>query len=154
MRAWRRRESLDFSDYLELRHLRDEARADDDALRYLSYLEEALPVRFADAIPNLSTLADAPAEPPRGLSRAAIRVVFGMRHEFAEHGATRRGLMGFDLPDAEGLKDWLDLVETERKNAKEVRKLLREVDAKIWRVYTGERRMRSAPLPPEPRMLI
>ncbi|HVM45030.1 MAG TPA: hypothetical protein VM582_03755 [Candidatus Thermoplasmatota archaeon] len=135
----RRRPQLDFSDYLELRQLRDEG--DARVERALAHLEAALPVRFAAAIPHLVTLADAPSPPPRGLSREAVRAMFQMRAEFAAHGRARAGLMGFDLPDADGLKDWLDFVENERRHAMQVRASLRELDRRIWAVYTGERRM-------------
>lgn len=153
MRRFLRRPQLDFSDYLELRHMRDEGDATDASALLFAHLERALPVPFARAIPNMSTLADAAEPPPRELTRDAVRMAFLMRQEFARHGHARATMMGFDLPDGEGLKDWLDLVETERKSALEVRKLLRTVDAKIWRMFTGERRMPSVP-PPLPRMLI
>lgn len=148
MRPIRRRGKLDFSDYLEVRRLRDAGEGNEEVDLLLLHLEEALPVPFVDAIPNLVTLADAPIPPPRGLTRDAVRVLFQMREEFARHGATRRALSGFPLPDGEGLKDWLDFMEAERKNALATRGLLRELDGKIWRVYTGERRMPLAgPLP-------
>lgn len=141
----RPRRPLDFSDYLELRRLRDEGRATEADAAELARLEAELPVPFARAIPDLHTLADAPEPPPRGLTRDAVRAAFAFRREFAAHGAARRALMGFDLPDGEGLKDWLDLVETERRGAMQVRKLLRELDGKAWRMFTGERRMPVAP---------
>lgn len=142
----RRRATLDFSDYLELRHLRDHGQSSTEADATMRALEAALPVRFADAIPHMMTLADAPAPPPRGLSREAVRVMFAMREEFAGHGRARSGLMGFDLPDADGLKDWLDFVENERRHAMAVRASLRELDRRIWAVYTGDRRMPTAVL--------
>lgn len=148
LRRMLRRSELDFSDYLELRHLRDHGRAPEGAAGVLAELERALPVGFADAIPHMATLADAPAPPPRGLTREAIRVVFAMREEFALHGAARAGLSGFDLPDAAGLKDWLDFIENERRHALQVRASLRELDRRIWAVYTGERRMPKASVRP------
>lgn len=135
----RRKPSLDFSDYLELRRLRDEGH--EDAAAPMGALGASLRVSFADAIPHLVTLADAPAPPPRGLTRDAVRVMFAMREEFASHGATRRGMMGFDLPEGDGLKDWLDFVENERKHAMAVRASLRDLDRRIWAAYTGDRRM-------------
>ncbi|HET6403111.1 MAG TPA: hypothetical protein VFH78_00565 [Candidatus Thermoplasmatota archaeon] len=154
LQKMRRRGRLDFSDYLELRQLLDvearaeaeagaEARAEaaEEARRTLAHLERALPVRFARAIPHLVTLADAPEPPPRGLTRDAVRAMFAMRAEFAAHGRARAALIGFSLPDAEGLKDWLDFVENERRHALQVRASLRELDRRIWAVYTGERRM-------------
>ena len=141
----RPRRPLDFSDYLELRRLRDEGRAGDEDAAALARLEAELPVPFARAIPDLHTLADAPDAPPRGLTREAVRVAFAFRRELASHGATRRAMrQGFDLPEGEGLKDWLDLVEAERRAALQVRKLLREFDGKLWRMLTGERRMPAA----------
>lgn len=147
-RLRRGKASLDFSDYLELRRLRDLGARDADLDAALAELERALPVPFADAIPHLATLAEPASPPPRGLSAEARRVMFAMREEFAGHGGTRAALMGFDLPDGEGLKDWLDFIENERKHALAVRSLLRELDRKIWAVYTGDRRMPTAPLPP------
>ena len=144
LRRMQRRALLDFSDYLELRHLRDHGADAADIARALAHLERALPVRFANAIPHMVTLADAPAPPPRGLTRDALRVMFAMREEFAGHGRARTGLMGFDLPDGDGLKDWLDFVENERRHAMSVRTSLRELDRRIWAVYTGERRMPTA----------
>ena len=141
----RRRRQLDFSDYLELRHLRDHGAASAELDGAIAHLERALPVPFARAIPHLVTLADAPEAPPRGLSRDAVRAMFAMREEFAAHGRARAGLMGFDLPDADGLKDWLDFVENERRHAMQVRASLRELDRRIWAVYTGSRRMPAAP---------
>lgn len=139
LRRLGRRQLLDFSDYLELRHAID-AGDDSAELRAATRaLAERLPVRFADAIPDLHTLADAPAPPPRGLTREALRVVFAMREEFATHGRARGAMMGFDLPDGDGLKDWLDFMEAERKAAREVRAQLRRLDRKIWALYTGER---------------
>lgn len=145
LRRMERRAQLDFSDYLELRHLRDHGQGTPEIARALAHLERALPVRFADAIPDLATLADAPGAPPRGLTREAVRVMFAMREEFAGHGRARSGLMGFDLPDGDGLKDWLDFVENERRHAMGVRASLRELDRRIWAVYTGQRRMPAAP---------
>lgn len=144
-----RRSVLDFSDYLELRRMRDAGVADAEVERRLRFLEAALPVPFADAIPHLVTLADAPAPPPRDLTRDALRVVFAMREEFARHGTTRAGMMGFDLPEGRGLKDWLDFIEEERKQSMQVRRLLREVDRKVYAVYTGVRKMPVARLPDE-----
>lgn len=141
LRRMRRRAQLDFSDYLELRHLRDHGDRDPEIAQLMASLERALPVAFASAIPHMVTLADAPASPPRGLTREAVRVMFAMREEFAGHGRARSGLMGFDLPDADGLKDWLDFIENERRHAMQVRASLRELDRRIWAVYTGERRM-------------
>lgn len=143
LRRLSRRPQLDFSDYLELRHLRDHGKANDDVEAFLAHLEHALPVRFARAIPHMVTLADAADPPPRGLTREAVRTMFAMREEFASHGRARAALMGFDLPDGEGLKDWLDLVENERRHAMAVRTSLRDLDRRIWAVYTGERRMPS-----------
>jgi len=145
LRKMRRRAQLDFSDYLELRHLRDAGHDSAELRKAIAHLERALPVPFADAIPDLHTLADAWVAPPRGLTRDALRVMFAMREEFAGHGRARSSLMGFDLPDAEGLKDWLDFVENERRHALHVRTSLRELDRRIWAVFTGERRMPSAP---------
>lgn len=148
LRRIQRRAQLDFSDYLELRHARDAGVRDPGIDAAIGYLERALPVPFAASIPDLHTLADAPSAPPRGLSREAVRVMFQMREEFAGHGRARGGLMGFDLPDAEGLKDWLDFVENERKHALHVRTSLRELDRRIFAVYTGVRKMPvAAPLP-------
>lgn len=147
-RLRRGRAGLDFSDYLELRRLRDAGARDAELDGVLAHLERALPVPFADAIPHMLTLAEPAAPPPRGLSPEARRVMFAMREEFAVHGGTRAGLMGFDLPDGDGLKDWLDFIETERKHAMAVRSLLRDLDRKIWAAYTGNRRMPAAPLPP------
>lgn len=142
----RARRPLDFSDYLELRRARDEGRAEPGDAALLAHLEATLPVPFARAIPDLHTLADAPEAPPRDLTRDAVRAAFAFRREFASHGATRRAMrMGFDLPEGEGLKDWLDLVEAERRGAMQVRRLLREFDGKVWRMFTGERRMPAAP---------
>lgn len=139
----RRRKQLDFSDYLELRHARDHGAEGADLVSTMAHLERSLPVSFGAAIPHLVTLADAPEPPPRGLTREAVRAMFAMRAEFAEHGRARAALMGFDLPEAEGLKDWLDFVENERRHAMAVRASLRELDRRIWAVYTGERRMPS-----------
>ena len=142
----RPRRPLDFSDYLELRRLRDEGRATAEEEAAIARLEATLPVPFARAIPDLHTLADAPDPPPRELTREAMRAAFAFRREFAAHGAARRAMrQGFELPEGEGLKDWLDLVETERRAALQVRRLLRELDAKLWRAYTGERRMPAEP---------
>lgn len=141
IRRMRRRAQLDFSDYLELRHLRDVGHASAELLELMGYLERTLPVPFVAAIPNLHTLADADADPPRELTRDAVRVMFAMREEFANHGAARSSLMGFDLPEGEGLKDWLDFVENERRHALHVRTSLRELDRRIYAVFTGERRM-------------
>lgn len=143
-RLTHRRQTLDFSDYLELRELHDAGIAGADAVEMLRALETALPVTFADAIPNLLTLADAKAPPPRDFTRDELRVIFAMRHEFSQHGRARAELMGFPLPDGEGLKDWLDFMETERQNARKARDLLRELDRKVWAVMTGERRMPKA----------
>jgi hypothetical protein len=140
LRRLGRRPHLDFSDYLELRRLRDQGARDARVEGWIAHCERALPVPFADAIPHLATLAPGAAPPPRDLTVDALRVAFAMREEFAAHGATRAGLMGFDLPDGRGLKDWLDLVETERQEAKKVREGLRAFDAKIWALMTGERR--------------
>ena len=140
----RRRAQLDFSDYLELRHLQDHGDATPEIEVAIAHLERSLPVRFARAIPHLVTLADAPDAPPRGLTRDAVRAMFAMREEFASHGRARASLMGFDLPDADGLKDWLDFVENERRHAMQVRSSLRELDRRIWAVYTGDRRMPAA----------
>lgn len=146
LRRMRRRASLDFSDYLELRRLRDAGHAHRELDATLARLEAALPVPFAASIPHLLTLAPA-AAPPRGLSVEALRVMFSMREEFASHGRTRAAMAGgFELPDGEGLKDWLDFVENERKHAIAVRAALRELDRRIWAVYTGERRMPAATL--------
>jgi len=106
-------------------------------------------VPFADAIPDLATLAPGRAPPPRDLTPEALRVVFAMREEFARHGGARSDLMGFDLPEGRGLKDWLDLVETERQEAKKVREGLRALDAKVWALMTGERRRLPACGTPE-----
>lgn len=143
---FRRQPRLDFSDYLEARRLRDEGAVIDGVAALLADLERALPVRFADAIPDLATGADAIAPPPRGLSREALRVMFAMRAEFSSHGRTRASMLGFDLPDGDGLKDWLDFVENERRHAMQARASLRELDRRIWAVYTGERRMPSVSL--------
>ena len=145
-RLRRRPRALDFSDYLELRRQRDLGARDAALDALLAHLERALPVPFAAQLPDLATLAPA-GPPPRGLTPEAVRVVFAMREEFAGHGGTRAGLMGFDLPDGEGLKDWLDFLETERKQAMAVRELLRELDRKVWALYTGDRRMPTAPPP-------
>lgn len=142
----RRREPLDFSDYLELRRLRDAGLAGPEEERLLGALESALRIGFARAIPDLVTLADAPLPPPRGLTREELRVVFAMRADLAGVGATRRSLMGFDLPDGEGLKDWLDFLEAERKVAREARALLRALDAKVWAVMTGDRKVAKVPV--------
>lgn len=155
--AMRRRPHLDFSDYLELRRARDlraggapaghDALADElDAL--IAHLEAALPVPFAGAIPNLATLDEPPAAPPRGLDREHLRVAFAMREEFARHGEARAGMMGIDLPERPGLPDWLDMVEAERKHARAARAALRELDLKIWALYTGVRRMPQTPVVP------
>lgn len=136
-----RRPTLDFSDYLELRHAMDHGDASPELRELAAHLERALPVPFARAIPHLVTLADAPGPPPRGLTRDAVRAMFAMREEFASHGKARASLMGFDLPDADGLKDWLDFIENERRHAMQVRTSLRELDRRIWAVYTGDRRM-------------
>lgn len=144
LRRLRRRPHLDFSDYLELRRLSDAGH--DEVRETLAHLERALGVGFGDAIPHLLTLADAPAPPPRGLTRDALRVMFAMREEFAGHGRARSGMMGFDLPDGEGLKDWLDFIENERRHAMQARQGLRELDRRIWAVYTGQRRMPTATL--------
>ena len=133
---------LDFSDYLELRRLRDEGRAGPEDEALLARLERELPVPFARAIPDLATLADAPDAPPRDLSREAVRAAFAFRREFSAHGEMRRRMrQGFDLPEGDGLKDWLDLVEAERRATTQIRRLLREFDGKLWRMFTGERRM-------------
>lgn len=140
----RRGGDLDFSDYLDLRRQRDLGRADAPALELLSWLETRLPVPFADAIPNLATLADAPAPPPRELTREALRVAFAMREELARVGATRDGLH-VDLPEGRSLKAWLDFMETERRIERQIRGHLRELDAKIWAMMSGARRMPTAP---------
>lgn len=145
LRTMRRKAHLDFSDYLELRHLRDAGDDSADVRALLAWLEAELPVRFADALPDMHTGADASALPPRGLSREAVRVMFAMREEFAVHGRARRSLMGFDLPDGDGLKDWLDFIENERRHAMTARQGLRELDRRIWAVYTGDRKMPHAP---------
>lgn len=147
LRKLRRRGEMDFSDYLELRRLRDRGEADPRLARWIAHAEAALPVPFAAAIPHLATMA-AGAAPPRELSAEAIRVAFAMREEFAAHGATRVGMMGIDLPEGAGLKDWLDLVETERQESKKVRDSLRRFDAKIWAMMTGERKRLPSCLPP------
>lgn len=149
-RLRRSRAGLDFSDYLELRRLRDLGARDAELDEALAHLERLLPVPFAASIPNMATLAEPSAPPPRGLTPEARRVMFAMREEFASHGGTRAALMGFDLPDGDGLKDWLDFIENERKHAMAVRALLRELDRKIWAVYTGDRRMPSVAPPPGP----
>lgn len=141
LRKMRRKKEIDFSDYLELRHLRDAGQRSPDLDALVGHLERALPVPFADAIPDLHSLANATAPPPRGLTREALRVAFAMREEFAGHGRARASLMGFDLPDGEGLKDWLDLVENERRHALQVRSSLREIDRRIYALYTGSRKM-------------
>ena len=146
LRRLKRRPHVDFSDYLELRRLRDAGH--DEVRAMLATVEHALGVGFGDRIPHLVSLADAPAPPPRGLTREALRVMFAMREEFAAHGRARATMtMGFELPDGEGLKDWLDFIENERKQAMRAREALRELDRRIWAVYTGERRMPSATLP-------
>lgn len=142
LRRLKRRPHLDFSDYLELRRLRDAGHAEVEA--ELARLERALGIDFAEAIPHLVTLADPAAPPPRGLTREAVRVMFAMREEFAAHGHARSGMMGFELPDGEGLKDWLDFIENERRHAMQARASLRELDRRIWAVYTGERKMPTA----------
>lgn len=141
-----RRDTLDFSDYLELRRRRDRGDDSPETAALLAYLEEKLPVPFADAIPDMRTLADAPAAPPRELTREALRVAFAMREEFAAHGTTREGLY-IDLPEGAGLKSWLDFMETERKLARLAREHLRELDAKLWAMLAGRRRMPTAPVP-------
>lgn len=143
----RNRATLDFSDYLSLRALRDEGERDDDLDAVLAHLERVLPVAFERSIPHLVTLDDAPAEPPRGLAREHVRVALAMRAEFARHGEARAGMMGIDLPERPGLPDWLDLVEGERKHAMELRKALRDLDRRIWAMFTGDRRMPAAPRP-------
>lgn len=147
LRRLRRRASLDFSDYLELRHLRDHGAASPELDRWIAQLERALDVRHAACIPNLATLAPGTAPPPRDLTPDALALVFRMREEFASHGRARSGMMGFDLPEGQGLKDWLDFVETEREQAKKVREGLRRLDGKIWALLTGERRLPAAPNP-------
>ena len=143
----RSRDALDFSDYMELRRFRDHGVASPAVLDVLAYLESALPVPFARAIPDLRTLADAPEAPPRELTREALRVALSLREEFAHHGATRMGLR-VDLPEGRSLKAWLDFMETERKLSRVARQHLRELDAKLWAVLTGQRRMPSVPPPP------
>lgn len=144
----RRRPTLDFSDYLELRRLRDGGERDADIDGLLLHLEAMLPVAFARAIPHLVTLDDAEGAPPRGLDREHLRVAFAIREEFARHGDARTSLMmGIDLPERPGLPDWLDLVEGERKHARAARQALRDIDARIWAIYTGVRRMPTAAPP-------
>ena len=143
----RSRDALDFSDYLELRRFRDSGVDNPDLLEALAHLEAALPVPFARAIPHMRTLEDAPEPPPRELTREALRVAFSLREEFAHHGATRMGLR-VDLPEGRSLKAWLDFMETERKLSRLARQHLRELDAKLWTMLTGQRRMPSAPPPP------
>ena len=143
----RRRETLDFSDYLELRRFRDLGVRTPELLETLAYLEERLPVPFARSIPDLRTLEDAPEPPPRELTREALRVAFALREEFAQHGATRMGLR-IDLPEGRGLKSWLDFMETERRLSRVAREHLRELDGKIWTMLAGSRRPPSAPAPP------
>ncbi len=138
----RRRAPLDFSDYLELRRLRDEGDDAAEIARAITAMAHALPVAFAAAIPNLATLAQADRAPPRGLPREALHVLFEMRAEFTQHGKTRARMMGFDLPDAsDALKDWLDFIEAERRNATKARALLRDLDRRIWAVMSGNRHM-------------
>lgn len=144
----RRRDALDFSDYLELRRLRDLGASPPGAEALLAHLEERLPVPFARSIPDMRTLDEAPEPPPRELTREALRVMFAMREEFARHGATRAGLR-IDLPEGRSLKAWLDFMETERRLARATRAHLRELDAKIWTVLSGSRRMPSVPAPPD-----
>lgn len=143
----RRRETLDFSDYLELRRFRDMGVDAPDVLETLAYLEERLPVPFARSIPHLRRLEDASEAPPRELTREALRVAFAMREEFAQHGGTRMGL-AIDLPEGRGLKAWLDFMETERRLSRAAREHLRELDGKIWTMMAGSRRMPSVPAPP------
>jgi hypothetical protein len=142
MRRMRRRAHLDFSDYLELRRFRDLGAQSPELDGALQHLEHALPVTFSRALPHLATQAG--GAPPRGLSQDALRVAFAMREEIASRGKTRAGMMGFDLPEGEGLKDWLDLVETERKLALESRHHLRDFDRRLWALFTGDRRMPQA----------
>lgn len=141
-RMLRRRRTLDFSDYLELRRMRDEGGGSAELDAMLAHAERELPVPSPRCIPHLATLADAPEAPPRGLTREAWRVVFEMRREYTQHGGAREQLMGFDLPDdGPVLKDWLDFLETERKGTRAIRELLRELDRKTWAILTGHRRM-------------
>lgn len=143
----RRRDALDFSDYLELRRFRDSGVSSAALREVLAHLEEALPVPFAASIPHMRTLADAPEPPPRDLTREALRVAFSLREEFAHHGATRMGLR-VDLPEGRSLKAWLDFMETERKLSRAARQHLRELDAKLWAMLSGQRRMAVVPAPP------
>lgn len=133
--------TYDFSDYLELRRLRDLGQARPGADEVLARLEKALGVDFAEAIPLFPDLRPGAGPFPRGLRPSDVHVVFQMREEVASLGRTRAGLHGFDLPDGEAVKDFLDFIEEERRVHMEVRKLLRALDKKIWAVYTGERRM-------------
>lgn len=142
----RARGAVDFSDYLELRRFRDSGVSSPDLLEALAHLEAALPVPFARSIPHLRTLEDAPEPPPRELTREALRVAFALREEFAHHGATRMGLR-VDLPEGTALKAWLDFMETERKLSRLAREHLRELDAKLWTMLTGQRRMPATPPP-------
>ena len=143
----RARDALDFSDYMELRRFRDRGAASPDLAEALDHLERHLPVPFARSIPDLRTLEEAPEPPPRELTREALRVALALREEFAHHGATRAGLR-VDLPEGGSLKAWLDFMETERKLSRVARQHLRELDAKLWTLLTGQRRMPSAPAPP------
>lgn len=144
-RLARLRRPLDFSDYLELRRLRDAGEPDPSLAEALATMEATLGIDFADRLPHLVTLEDAPLAPPRGLKREELRVVFAMRAEHVSAGATRERLMGFDLPEGEGLKDWLDFLEAERKATRSAREGLRLLDRKIWALMTGDRRMPTMP---------
>lgn len=131
----------DFSDYLELRRKRDLGAATALEEETLARLEKALGVTFGGAIPVFPELRPGDGPYPRGLRPMDVHVVFQMREEVAGLGRTRAGLHGFDLPEGEAVKDFLDFIEEERKVHMEARKLLRTLDRKIWAVYTGERRM-------------
>ncbi|MEA3199629.1 MAG: hypothetical protein QOE90_1057 [Thermoplasmata archaeon] len=149
LRKLRRRGEMDFSDYLELRRLRDLGAKSPQLDAWIAHAERAMPVPFAAALPDLATLAPGAQIAPRDLTHEEVRVAFAMREEFAAHGAARAGLMGFDLPEGRGLKDWLDLVETERQEAKKVRESMRRFDAKLWALLTGERkRLPTCAIPP------
>jgi hypothetical protein len=143
----RARDTLDFSDYLELRRFRDSGVSSPALLEALAHLEATLPVPFAASIPHLRTLEDAPVPPPRELTREALRVALALREEFAQHGATRMGLR-VDLPEGRSLKAWLDFMETERKLSRVARQHLRDLDGKLWTMLSGQRRMPAVSAPP------
>ncbi|HVL47835.1 MAG TPA: hypothetical protein VM889_04705 [Candidatus Thermoplasmatota archaeon] len=132
----------DFHDYLELRRARDRGEAAVGAEARLAWLERGLPVPFAPLIPRLVDPLRVPdLAYPRGLGAAEVRFLFEAREEFARLGETRRRrLTAFDLAtEADGLKDWLDFVEAERRAYKEARRILAGLDRRIYAAFTGQR---------------